>query len=207
MTQHYGLIVTDASPLITLAAADALKLLIVPKIPIAIPDMVYHEVTIDIAKLGATSVINWVRENRSLIRIEPTEVYAEYQALLQINPKTPSRGRGERAASEVLQDAVNHDAELSAFLLYEDSDISRRKFADLLPERVLPITTGGFLNELEAAGKIQSAKHILDEAVAKGRDVSKQYDATTSAEASNALRQSIANKGRGRESVSYRDPS
>jgi predicted nucleic acid-binding protein len=192
MTSHYGLIVTDASPLITLAAADALNLLTIPNIPIAIPDMVYYEVTRDIAKLGATPVIEWARANRSLVRIEPTEVYAEYMALLQINPKTPSRGRGERAASEILQIAVADDSELLTFLLYEDSDIKRRRFADLLPERVLPITTGGFLQELEAAGKIQSATQILDQAVAKGRDVSKQYIAATPEEIAAALHQHLA---------------
>jgi len=197
MTAHYDLIVTDASPLITLAAADALDLLSIPQLSIVIPDMVYYEVTRDLAKLGASSLISWVKNNSALVHIAPTEVFAEYQALIQINPNTASRGRGERSATEVLQDAIDGDPDLVAFLLFEDSDINRRRFADLLPERVLPISTGAFLHELEVAGRLQSAAHILDEAMAKGRDVSKQYVAVTSDEIATALRERLTPKDRG----------
>ena len=76
MTGRIGLIVTDASPLITLAAAESLDLLTMPEIPVSIPDMVYYEVTRDIAKLGATSVIDWVKGNRALVRLEPTVLFA-----------------------------------------------------------------------------------------------------------------------------------
>ena len=37
MTGRIGLIVTDASPLITLAAAESLDLLTMPEIPVSIP--------------------------------------------------------------------------------------------------------------------------------------------------------------------------
>jgi hypothetical protein len=63
------------------------------------------------------------------------------------------------------------DPELQALLLFEDTDIRRRRFARLLPDRVTAISTGDFLQELEAAGCIQSADHILDEAAARGRNV------------------------------------
>lgn len=199
MTQHYELIVTDASPLITLAAADALDLLVIPKMSVIIPDMVYYEVTRDLAKLGANSLISWAKQNHGLVRIEPTQVFAEYQTLLRIDPATPSRGRGERSAAEVLEDAIANDPDLVAFLLYEDSDINRRRFVDLLPERVLPIATGVYLHELEVAGKIQSADHVLDEAKAKGRDVRKQFVAVTTKEISTALQTRLAPKKGGPE--------
>ena len=107
------------------------------------------------------------------------------------NPKTNSRGRGERAATELLTDAVRLDPDLRALLLYEDSDIMRRRFADLLPERVMPISTGGFLRTLEETGRIQSADRVLDEATAKGRDVTRQRIAVTSKEIADALKNSI----------------
>lgn len=188
MNPKFDLIVTDASPLITLAAADALRLLTVTGMTVIIPDMVYYEVTRDLAKLGAMPLIDWVKQNPAAVHIAPTSVFGEYQALQHFNPKTPSRGRGELSASEVLQDAVTADPDLMAFLLFEDGDINRRRFADLLPERVMPISTGAFLNELEQAGIIQSATHILDEATTKGRDVSKQYVAVTPRDVSKALR-------------------
>ena len=40
MTKKFALIVTDASPLITLAIADALDLLLLQTLPVVIPDMV-----------------------------------------------------------------------------------------------------------------------------------------------------------------------
>jgi hypothetical protein len=73
-----------------------------------------------------------------------------------------------------LNDAVLRDETLNAILLFEDSDINRRKFATVVPERVTTISTGAFLQELEKAGKIQSADRILDQAMAKGRNVDGQ---------------------------------
>ena len=61
MTKRRGLIVTDASPLITLGAARALSCLTMAGVSVFIPDMVYAEVTQDIARLGAADVILWVR--------------------------------------------------------------------------------------------------------------------------------------------------
>ena len=48
MTRRLGLLVTDASPLITLAAGDALECLTMPGLRVIIPDMVYFEVTQDL---------------------------------------------------------------------------------------------------------------------------------------------------------------
>ena len=59
MTARLGLIVTDASPLITLGAAGALDCLLLPGVPVFIPDMVYTEVTHDMARLGASEVAMW----------------------------------------------------------------------------------------------------------------------------------------------------
>ena len=57
MTATLGLIVTDASPLITLAAARALDCLLMPGVPVLIPDMVHAAVTRDTARLGAEALI------------------------------------------------------------------------------------------------------------------------------------------------------
>jgi hypothetical protein len=91
-----GLLVTDASPLITLAAADALDCLTLTCLPITIPDMVYFEVTADIARIGASDVVNWAKQNETRVRIAPTTVFAEFQTLRSVDPKIRSRGRGEQ---------------------------------------------------------------------------------------------------------------
>lgn len=174
MTQRLGLIVTDASPLITLGAAGALSCLLMPGVPVLVPDMVYGEVTRDLARLGAREVVEWLRANRGQVQIVATEVYAEFEALRAINPQTRSRDRGEQAAIEVLDYEIARNPELQALLLFEDSDIRSRAFVRALPERVTAISTGDFLRALEDASRIQSADHILDEAAARGRNIEQQ---------------------------------
>ena len=57
MTQRLGLIVTDASPLIALGAAGALSCLLMPGVPVLLPDMAYAEITRDMARLGADEFV------------------------------------------------------------------------------------------------------------------------------------------------------
>ena len=199
MKETVGLIVTHSSPLITLAAADSLHLLTMPGLPVMIPDMVYHETTKYIAKLGASAIVDWVRKARPLVTIEPTDVFAEYLTLVEIDPKTKTTHRGERSASEVLGDVIASDDGLSAILLFEDSDVNRRKFISTLPERVMPLSTGGYLRVLEELGRIQSADIILDQAMAKGRDVTRQRAAALSNEAEAALRPTVRKTAGGKE--------
>lgn len=195
MTARLGLIVTDASPLITLGAASALDCLLAPGVPVFIPDMVYTEVTHDMARLGAGEIATWIRAHEGQVQIVPTEVYAEFEALRTINPTTRFQDRGERAALEVLNYKTAADPELQAMLLFEDSDIRRRGFVRLLPERVTAISTGDFLHELEEAGRIQSADHILDEAAARGRNVEQQRQPTAADPARARLREQLTWSG------------
>jgi len=176
VTQRLGLIVTDASPLITLGAARALPCLTIAKVPVFIPDMVYTEVTRDMARLGAEEVVEWVRANLGQVQIVPTQVFAEYQALQSINANARSKGRGEQSALEVLAYEIAADEELFAVLLFEDNDIQKREFVGLLPDRVTVLSTGDLLHELEAAGHIQSSDHILDQAADRGRNVDRQRE-------------------------------
>jgi hypothetical protein len=72
VTERLGLIVADSSPLITLGAAGALDCLLVPGVPVFIPDMVYTQVTHDMARLGAGEVatLEVLRHTRgSVVRI------------------------------------------------------------------------------------------------------------------------------------------
>src|SRR5260370_42524308 len=117
MTRRLGLIVTDASPLITLAAGEALECLTMPGLP--------FEVTQDLARLGAGDVVMWARKHRAQIEIAPTQTFSEFQSLRAVNPRTRSEGRGEQAALEVLNAAIAEDSELEAVLFFEDSDVRR----------------------------------------------------------------------------------
>jgi hypothetical protein len=192
MTRHLGLIVTDASPLITLAAGEALECLTMPGIAVIIPDMVYAEVTEDLARLGAVEVVRWAREHRRLVTIAPTEVFAEFQALRTINPNVRSRGRGEQAALEVLNAETTETEGIEAVLLFEDADVRSRRFVRALPEHVAALSTGDLLRELEAAGRIQSADHVLDVAAEKERNVLAQRTSQSAEDAKLLLRRHLA---------------
>jgi len=194
VTQRLGLIITDASPLITLGAAGALSCLLMPGVPVLVPDMVYAEITRDMTRLGADEIVDWLRTNREQVQIVPTTVYAEFETLRANNPQIRSRDRGERAAVEVLDYEIARDPTLQALLLFEDSDIRSRSFVRTLPERVTAISTGDFLRALEAENRIQSADHILDEAAARGRNVEQQRIAGDDASARERLRGQLAGR-------------
>jgi|SRR5271165_784722 len=160
-------------------------------VPVLVPDMIYAEVVRDMTKLGAKEVVDWIRAHLGQVEIIPTEIYAEYEALRVLNPNIRSKGRGEQAALEVLAYEVASDPELQAVLLFEDSDIRSREFVRVLPERVTALSTGDFLRELEAAGRIQSSDQILDEAAARGRNVEKQRQAIAGEPARALLREQL----------------
>ena len=191
MNAEFGLLVTDSSPLITLAAADALSCLTRLGLPIIIPDMVYVEVTQDMARLGASQIVDWVREAGANVRIAPTRIYSEFEALRMLDPKTRSRGRGEQAALEILNAELARLPETHAFLLFEDSDVGKRSFVRALPENVAAISTGDLLRELEFAGLIQSADHIIDAALAANRNVERQRDDVERMTDDNPLREHL----------------
>ena len=167
MSRRLGLLVTDASPLITLAAADALECLTMPGLRVVIPDMVYFEVTQDLAKTGAEDIIQWARRHKGQVELVPTSVFSEYQIVRSADERARSKGRGELAALEVLSAEIDQDPDLEAILLFEDNDIRRRRFVLGLPERVVALSTGDLLYELEAAGRIQSSDRLLDVAAVK----------------------------------------
>ena len=191
MNAEFGLLVTDSSPLITLAAADALSCLTRLGLPIIIPDMVFVEVTQDVARLGASQIVDWVREAGADVRIAPTRIYSEFEALRMLDPKTRSRGRGEQAALEILNAELARLPETHAFLLFEDSDVGKRSFVRALPENVAAISTGDLLRELEFAGLIQSADHIIDAALAANRNVERQRDDVERMTDDNPLREHL----------------
>ena len=174
MTRRLGLLVTDASPLITLAAADALECLTMPGLRVLIPDMVYFEVTQDLARTGAEDIVQWARRHPGQVEVILTSVFAEFQVVRAADERTRSKGRGEQSALEVLNAEIDRDPDLEAVLLYEDNDVRTRRFVRGLPERVTALSTGDLLHELEAAGLIQSSDRILDTAATKERNVAQQ---------------------------------
>ena len=170
MSLGFGLIVTDTSPLLTLVLADALDVLLRPGLPVSIPDAVYIEATRVRRAPGAQRILEWINDHLDRVRIVPTEIGIDQQRRLEEG--RPVRGLGEQAALETLDRFLRSDPASKALLLFEDSDLRKRRA--IIEDRVSLISTGDFLRELEAAGMIQSTDHILDLAAARGRNVERQ---------------------------------
>ncbi len=170
-----SLIVTDASPLITLAIAEALDTLLMLDIRIIIPDMVNFEVTRHTDKPGSKELLDWIKLHQfNDVFIGSTEVFSEYIMLHEINPTIKSKNRGEQAAAEILQSELDNKMD-AAILLFEDSDIKKANFLVRLPSNVLIMSTSTFLEGLQKKKLIPSADEILQRAVKiRGKGILKQ---------------------------------
>lgn len=161
-----SLIVTDASPLITLAVADALDVLLLPGVRVIIPDMVKYEVTRHIDKPGARALLEWIRDKEfNQVFVGSTELYEEFVLLQEINPSIKTKNRGEQAAAEILERELGHGID-AAILLFEDSDIRKANFLIRVPDNVLVMSTSTYLDGLQQKSLIASADAILEKAVA-----------------------------------------
>jgi hypothetical protein len=168
--RDFTLIVTDTSPLLTLALADSLDMLLRPGIPITIPDAVYVEATRVHGAPGASTIVNWINDHLDQVRIVPTEAGIDQQRRLEEGRSL--RGLGEQAAIEALERYLAANTQAQALLLFEDTDIEKRRA--VVDERASLISTGDFLRELEAAGLIQSTDYVLQRASEQGRNVERQ---------------------------------
>ena len=170
MNQPFSLIVTDTSPLFTLALADSLDVLLRPGLAVTIPDAVYLEATRVHGAPGAGRIVEWINAHLDMVRIVPTDIGIDQQRRLEEGRSI--RGLGELAAIEALERFMRVNPVAEALLLFEDSDIEKRRA--VVDQRVSLISTGDFLRELETAGLIQSSEYVLDQAAAQGRNVERQ---------------------------------
>jgi hypothetical protein len=164
MAIEVAIIVADAPPLITLAAAQSLEYLLYPALPVIIPDAVFHEATSAAGKLGAQEILDWYRANTAHVRVEPTDTFREEILLREAIPgRKPARDLGERAAIEVIRNYPMGD-EARALLLSDDRDAERLLVFE--PEKMILLTTWDYLRQLEMAKRIQSADAVTNEAAA-----------------------------------------
>ena len=185
----FSLIVTDTSPLLTLVLAGSLDVLLRPGLPVSIPDAVYIEATRVHGAPGADQIVEWINEHLERVRIIPTDIGIDQQRRLEEGRSI--RGLGEQAALETLERFLRSRPDAEALLLFEDSDVRKRRA--VVDERASLISTGEFWRELEFAGFIQSADHILDAAAASGRNIDRQrlaeQETTTAGRLRRQLRQ------------------
>jgi hypothetical protein len=191
MTEQFSLIVTDTSPLFTLVLAGSLDVLLRPGLPVSIPDAVYIEATRVHGAPGAEQIVEWINSHLDKVRIVPTDIGIDQQRRLEEGRST--RGLGEQSAIEVLERFLRSNPGAEALLLFEDSDVQKRRA--VVDERVSLISTGDFLRELERAGMLQSSDYILDQASALGRNVERQRVANKDGTTRERLRAQLQRRG------------
>jgi len=194
VTKPFSLIVTDTSPLFTLALAGSLDVLLRPALPVRIPDAVYVEATRVRGAPCAEQIVEWINAHLDRVQIVPTDIGIDQQRRLEEGRTI--RGLGEQAALEALERFLRSDQNAEALLLFEDTDIERRRA--VVDARVSLISTGDFLRELEQAGLIQSSDYVLDQAAAQGRNVDRQRSMTDDASTRERLRSQLAGRRRKR---------
>jgi hypothetical protein len=163
---RYTLIVPDSSPLITLAAAGALDVLLKPSLPVLIPDGVHWEVTRFTQLQGAAEIVEWMADHTDQVFLRATQEFLNSQSLIAAGAKRITN-LGENCAREIVDRETEADPAVRCILVYEDSDVTLLKIMNA--QRVDALTTADFLAELEHARLIQSRDQILDDAVKAGR--------------------------------------
>ena len=153
----------DAGPLITLAYADALDLLLKPGWKISIADMVLHELTRN-ETITCDKLTAWIARHGILVR--STRIFANFLAMTA-NQTQRKANLGEFATQEIMNDMALESPQSTGVFIFEDHRIARASF--LLPDNCQKISTRAFLIFLEERGWIASATDIERQAIVAGR--------------------------------------
>lgn len=168
MAEASVVVLPDAGPLITLAYADRLDLLLKPGWPVRLVDLVLHEVTRN-ATPTSEKIGQWVGE--SAIPILPTRTCQRYLAAQAGDAPSPRKSNlGEIAIQEAMTELALGEPGTTGIFLFEDHKIARASF--LLPDNCRKISTRAWLLFLEGKGWIDSAAAIERAAIANGRNFS-----------------------------------
>jgi hypothetical protein len=155
------ILMTDATPLITLSRADSLDVLFYADLPLFIPDGVFHEATIANTRAGEAAIdaartLAWQQANAHRVHIVATQTFGQWTQTGQ-----PKLGMGERCASEVVTTLPLAPNE-RVLMLFQDNGAMRVLSGH---DQVIPISTMDYLLALEGEQRIQSAAAIMDEAL------------------------------------------
>jgi hypothetical protein len=162
-------VLPDAGPLITLAYAGALDLLLKPGWQVRIVDMVLHELTRrDTPTRNALQ--DWVA--RHALPVVATRTFARHQGSISgLEPLGRTSNLGELAIQEAMHQMALEEPTVVGLFLFEDHKIARSSF--LVPDSCRKISTMAWLMFLERAGWIESAAAIERAAVVNGRAFSR----------------------------------
>ena len=157
----------DASPLITLAYADALDLLFKPGWTVTLVDMVLHEVTRQTTPTSK-KLARWAAAKQ--VQVMPTRTFARFKELSGTGSAPGKNNLGELAIQEAMNELAIAAPPRSGVFLFEDHRIARASF--LLPENCRKVSTRAYLWFLQDRGWIDSAAKVERNAITAGRQFS-----------------------------------
>ncbi|PRC92046.1 hypothetical protein [Solimicrobium silvestre] len=163
------ILLPDAGPLITLAYADALDVLLLPGWSVQLVDMVLHEVTRNVTPTSE-KLAQWVVDKQ--LSVLPTKTFAHYQKE-KINSLVKTANLGELAIQEVMNGFALAKPLKNGVFLFEDHKIARASF--LLPDNCRKVSTRAFLLFLEQKDWITSSAEIERRAIQAGRAFSQLH--------------------------------
>ena len=159
----------DAGPLITLAYAGALALLLRPGWTVRMVDMVLHEVTRN-ATPSSEAIRAWVRSVQRPAIVPTRTCQAFHAAQAEATTRLRKANLGELAIQEAMHAMALEEPDHIGVFLFEDHKIARAGF--LLPENCRKVSTRAYLQFLESKGWIDSAAAIERAALSAGRQFS-----------------------------------
>ena len=162
-------VLPDSGPLITLAYADALDLLVKPGWTVQLVDMVLHEVTRS-ATPTSQRIARWARRCR--LPVLTTRAFEHHARIdVRATPAPRKSNLGELAIQEVMSGFALTTPPTQGVFLFEDPKIARASF--LLPQSCQKVSTRAFLLFLEQQGLIASAAEVQARALGAGRAFSR----------------------------------
>lgn len=164
----------DTGPLITLAVAESLEYLLMPNVPVIIPDAVLFEATRKSEAIGAISIYEWVQRHADKVNVVPTSLFERYVAGLEFGlDRVPNLG--EQSAFEVIEKTPFFSENDVAILLSEDDKVIRGlSIPESERDRIIVVTTHDFLQGLELAQRINSVDAVYQRAKDGGRVASRK---------------------------------
>jgi len=160
-------VLPDAGPLITLAYADGLDLLLKPGWQIALVDMILEEVTRNTTPTSER-ISTWMKRNE--LAVLPTGIFQHYKRAAADALPVRKSSLGELAIQETMNGFALRTPPMTGVFLFEDHKIARASF--LLPDCCRKVSTRAFLLFLEQKRWIPSAVEVERRAIAAGRQFS-----------------------------------
>jgi hypothetical protein len=155
-----GVVIPDASPVLTLARVDRLDLFNTFSTPIHIVDQVHYEITKS-ANDPDGRVAAWLRRMGNRITIEETLVGFGFRTKLERGQAPRSGGLGEIAVDEYATRLALHGAPtFIPLVLFEDPDVLETRIARL--PRVHLLNTAAWIRALADEGLIDDGVFLLE---------------------------------------------